>query len=633
MSISKEELRRNQTREVLDYDKNIRKIVFERQKKAQAGFDDNAKPKTQRDMEAEISVEKGLEQMKIVLNKKVQQLDLFISNLGAFKGYADEKKSTTKSEKSRDTLATITNYGDVLTAYNSIVRAYTKQGLSDTSKMIIQTKFQEIDPDLKALIFGMNEVLNYLFGDTSNNINNRLDKSVFNILHSLSVYRCIADQLKVNKYKVIENIDMETSFKQILSEMSETRRKMIMQYQKLNPSVAFDRSVALRNYPIIGDDISSRLDALENELGVKIPDRDDIEEKLENIPYKDVDDVINKLRSNAEADIDIGTREQKIKDYDKRREDIDREIDRLLTVENPQLKNVSKDIKNKLEKHFSDIRLFNDALQNSEERLAKLREEYKGRKGEIREHKKDKYDRINKLQEEIYKYDAEIVRLSNIKGVHKVGLLKQIKAYKRYIKELQKQIVEIENEAKPSSGIYRPTYEIRGEIDKVYKQIDTFNKLIDSEYSALAVLNEDYNLVVEQVNSNKITINDAIKEFNNLADEIKEGEYYLNKNKAQILAEMQNIQSSIDDMLKLNKQKVNPVRGFGKSIMGKGRHIISDDESEGEAGDESGDNTTDEEREELADDFIMEELKGTGKQIIYNDSRDDFYKVRKYNKH
>jgi len=632
MSISKEDLRRNQVREILDEFKNIRKIVFEREKRAVKQFDDNVKPKTQRDMEAEISVDKGLEQMKIVLNKKVQQLDFFISNVASFRGYSDQP--TAKSEKTRETLSSITNYGDVLTAYNNIVRAYTKQGLSDTSKMIIQTKFQEIDPELKALIFGMNEVVNYLFGNTTETIKNRVDKSVFNVLHSLSVYRCIEDQIKLNKYKVIENIDMETSFKQILSEMSETRRKMIMQYQKLNPSVAFDKTVVLRNYPVIGDTIKGRLDALENELGVKIPNRVAIEDQLENIPYKDIDNVIDNIRSSEKADIDIASREHKIGEYEQRREDIDREIEKIQTVDNPTLKHTANGIKNQLQKNFDDIRLYNNILQHTEENLEKIREEYVGRKGEIKEHKKDKYDRIDKLQEKIDNYDAEIVRLSAIKGPHKVGLLKQIKAYKRYIKELQKQIEDIDNEEKPLSGKYRPTYEIRADYDKVIKQIETIKSIIDKEYSALAVLNKDYNDIIDQINNNKITVNDAMREFNGLGEEIKEGEKYLNNNKATIQAEIQSIKSSIDDMLKLKRQAINPARGFGRrNLAGKGRHILSDDESEGEAGDESGDNTSDEEREELADDFIMEELRGTGKAIIYSDGRDDFYKVRKYNKH
>jgi len=579
MSISKEELRRNQVREVLDEFKNIRKIVFERQKQSVKQFDDNAKPKTMRDTEAEISVDKGLEQMKIVLNKKVQTLDYFISNINSFKGF--DPKSTTKNERVRETLTSITNYGDVLTAYNNIVRAYTKQGLSDTSKMIIQTKFQEIDPELKALIFGMNEVLNYLFGSEGiSSVVNRIDKSVFGILHSLSVYRCIADQLKVNNYKVIENIDMETSFKQILSEQSETRRKLIMQYQKLNPSVAFDRSVALRNYPVIGD-VKSRLDALESELGIKIPNRRQLEDDLKDVSGADVEKVLDGFRYG----------------------------EKLLIK--------AKEVRKINAQRLNQIRLNEIDKADIELKLAEL----------------EKAPPIENLAE----VEQEIDDL-------RAALVKEYKKVKRLNAELQKYTKKLDDLNKDANSDVKEIEQCVDALAKINNRLTERKEIIDD-----TELDIEHNL--ELIAEGGELDEKSIREAKNTIARLEDIVVSLNNLNARDDTEMVSSLDNLDNMiiqLQNNKQSFNPEKekkkkkkeekkeektGSGKSKSGRGRHIISDDEDEGVAGDESGDNMSDEEREELADDFIMEELKGTGKQIIYNDSRDDFYKVRKYNKH
>jgi len=304
MSISNAELRKKQIREVLDYDRNISKQVFNREKTAIANFENNIVPRTERDTDAEITVDKGVEQVNSILTNKLNILDTLLTAFSSFNELTLKSgRPSANSQATTKMFAEAVSYGDFLAAYNNLMRTSAKVGLSDITKNLLKVKYQEMKSNLDAMVYGLTKVMDNIFSfeESKSNYISKVNKQIFPLLHSLSVYRNADDQLRTNSYHTIENIDMQTSFKQLLSEMSEERRELIMELQRKNPKEEFTIDKVLRNYPVFeGENVADRIKALENELGVNIPQN--VIDDLKQVSGKDVDTVIKSNRETKQLE-------------------------------------------------------------------------------------------------------------------------------------------------------------------------------------------------------------------------------------------------------------------------------------------------------------------------------------------
>lgn len=246
-------LRNRQIREVLDEDMNINRRVFDREKEQVKVFGEVLLPKKTRDIEAETSVDKLIESINKILENKLTSLEYLLSKITGTSDIGDAE--------GRRSYNSIVSNGDFITAFNQLVRVYTTQGISRNSQEIIKVKFQEIKPNIDAIIYGIEELVQYLFES------GKSDKEIFQLVRSQAVYQIVKDQLyRGASYKIIEQGDIEVSIKEVLSELSEIQRAEL---KDISGRDITERS--LLKLPIeIGED-EDRIKALEAEMGFKLP--------------------------------------------------------------------------------------------------------------------------------------------------------------------------------------------------------------------------------------------------------------------------------------------------------------------------------------------------------------------------
>ena len=247
-------LRDRQIREILDEDKIINQRVFDREKEQVRVFDEVVLPKKTRDVDAEIGVDKLIESINKILENKISSLEYLLSKITSTKDIGDAE--------GRRSYNNIISNGDFITAFNQLVRIYTTVGISRNSQEIIKVKFQEIKPNIDAIIYGIEELVQYLFES------GKSDKEIFQLIRSQAVYQIVKDQLyRSSSYKIIEQGDIQVSIREVLSELSEVQR---MELRDISEGEFTERS--LLKLPIeIGKD-EERIRQLEEEMGFRLPE-------------------------------------------------------------------------------------------------------------------------------------------------------------------------------------------------------------------------------------------------------------------------------------------------------------------------------------------------------------------------
>ena len=247
-------LRDRQIREILDEDKIINQRVFDREKEQVRVFDEVVLPKKTRDIDAEIGVDKLIESINKILENKISSLEYLLSKITSTKDIGDAE--------GRRSYNNIISNGDFITAFNQLVRIYTTVGISRNSQEIIKVKFQEIKPNIDAIIYGIEELVQYLFES------GKSDKEIFQLIRSQAVYQIVKDQLyRSSSYKIIEQGDIQVSIREVLSELSEVQR---MELRDISEGEFTERS--LLKLPIeIGKD-EERIRQLEEEMGFRLPE-------------------------------------------------------------------------------------------------------------------------------------------------------------------------------------------------------------------------------------------------------------------------------------------------------------------------------------------------------------------------
>jgi len=317
-------LRNRQIREIMDEEMNINRRVFDREKEQVRVFDEVILPKKTRDVDAEIGVDKLIENINKILENKLTSLEYLLSKITSTQDIGDAE--------GRRSYNNIISNGDFITSYNSLIRIYTTAGISRNSQEIIKVKFQEIKPNIDAIIYGIEELVQYLFES------GKSDKEIFQLIRSQAVYQVVKNQLyRSSSYKIIEQGDIAVSIKEVLAELSEVQREELRDISERDIT---ERSLLKLPFELGKDE--ERIKQLEAEMGFRLPEQQRSElselgrsEKEQAYSmFGDLGKTISSL-SRQEQDENIRQQEQRKDILIKRQKDL---ISGIRTAENEKLR-------------------------------------------------------------------------------------------------------------------------------------------------------------------------------------------------------------------------------------------------------------------------------------------------------
>jgi len=345
---STETLRAKQNMEILDVFKNLNSQVNAITRRQIAVFPDTMKPKTQRDLEVEVNVDKSIESINRLLETKLSSLEFIIQSqdfqLDPFHENELEDPRIRKSA-SQTQFTTLNNTGDIIPLWNGIVRYYQQAGLSKQSQEMVKVKVQDLDANLEATLYGLTQLIDALFANRS--FTDQLGLRLLELLRTKSVYQLISRQVDSSTFELVSVAVLDASFQNIFAELSQERRENLSKVSQRG-NIGFS---PIRKIPIFSTkNFGARLKAIADELGIdvsRIPA--DLEERLRKMNQTDFE----KYADNA------------IREVKSTKEQFSPEEQRLLQ----ELNNKVKD----LEYTIESLSEFNRIKRNIEEEIDRLR--------------------------------------------------------------------------------------------------------------------------------------------------------------------------------------------------------------------------------------------------------------------
>lgn len=155
-------IRAKQAMEIIDVFKNVRSQVANLDKRSVQVSQQSRKPKTQRDVGAEVNVDKAIELMNRTLETKLGALEFVVQNLEQGSSVRELSKAENRQILTQSFQST-NNTGDLIPLWNSIVRQFKERGVSVETQEIIRQKVLELEPNLEAMIYGISETIEYIF--------------------------------------------------------------------------------------------------------------------------------------------------------------------------------------------------------------------------------------------------------------------------------------------------------------------------------------------------------------------------------------------------------------------------------------------------------------------------------------
>jgi cell division protein FtsB len=275
-------LRDRQIREVLDEDLNINRMVNDLTRKKVRLSQEVVAPRKTRDVEIEVSVEKLVESINKIIETKLTSLEYLFSRIATSSEVGDAE--------GRRAYNAVINNGDFLSAYNEMIRLYMQPSLSRTSQEVIRTKFQEFKPNLDSIIYGISELIQYLFES------GRSDKDIFQLVRSQAVYVFVREAVyRGSSFKPIEQNDIRVNIQGVLSELSEVQRQELKNIAGKNIT-----EKSLLDLPIEISQNNERLKALEAEFGFKLPQ--DLESLMGKMEKETIASEYGNLRGTITAE-------------------------------------------------------------------------------------------------------------------------------------------------------------------------------------------------------------------------------------------------------------------------------------------------------------------------------------------
>lgn len=293
-------LRQKQNMEILDVFKDINNQVVQRQLKQISVFPDTLKPKTERDLGAEVNVDKAVEQINRTLEQKLGTLEFFLQNVRRIDDPRFSQSVIQSQEQS-------TNTGDVIPLYNTISRTSHQTGLSRESRQVIRVQLQALTPNLDALLYGLSQAVQRVMKDMEDGargdeatVSKSSTSAVLDFLRTYAVYQFIRKQVDRDNMSSVELLTVEalnTEFRNAFEQLSQNDITLI---KERLPNANYLLSQGMKNVPDFpADDYDGRIKALEDELGFKIPPT--LKASLKMLPLHAQKESLVKIKSEASA--------------------------------------------------------------------------------------------------------------------------------------------------------------------------------------------------------------------------------------------------------------------------------------------------------------------------------------------
>jgi hypothetical protein len=275
-------LREKQAREVLDVWQNLHAQVSRLQNKQVSVFTEGITPKTQRDLGAEVNVDKSLEQINRTLETKLGALEEVVSygRADVLRGVSATKKSEYEKESQ--------SAGDIIALWNNIVRAYQQPGLSKQSQDIILTKIQVLTPNLDAMQFGLQSIIDIYFSKYE--LGEGATKNILSYLRANAIYKAIALQIEMGKVEILSKDLVDNAFKLLFNALTQEQREELQ--EAAGP--AMEQGYQLRPLPpLTSAEFQKRIAELEEELGFNLPPS--LKAKMRTVPTEQLEQELLKF--------------------------------------------------------------------------------------------------------------------------------------------------------------------------------------------------------------------------------------------------------------------------------------------------------------------------------------------------
>ena len=261
---SSETIRAKQNMEVLDVFKNLNSQVNAITKRQVSVFPDTLKPKTQRDMDTEVNVDKAIESINRTMEAKLTSLESMIGFLEFQNvGLAGAPIKQANIIPFQNAFTNAINTGDIIPLWNSVVRFYQKSGLSKQSQEMIKTKVLELEPNLEALMYGFQQTVDKVF--QTRIFSDQIGMKMLDFLRTQSVYQLIKQQVDTSAFELISVSQLDTAFKNIFNDLTQDQRELL---QSMAQRGVLGES-PIRRIPVIPTgDFGARIRQLASELGV-----------------------------------------------------------------------------------------------------------------------------------------------------------------------------------------------------------------------------------------------------------------------------------------------------------------------------------------------------------------------------
>jgi hypothetical protein len=450
-----EALRKRQQKEVLDVWKNIYSQVYSREKKQVKALEESLTPLKTRDLEVEISLDKLTEQMNKVLEAKLANVENLLLN---YQGV--------KRPDYRQAFEGLTQTGDFVALWNSLVRMYQTTGLSRATQEQIKVKLQEVIPNIDAMCYGLNQYIDILFDK------GYTDVELFNLLKALSVYLTVQQQSKTFSFQTLSASSIEPAYQQILSDQSEERISRLKEIESQGQLIR-------KHFPITND-FEDRYKGLQEVFGA---DPSVSKDELRKLPFGQLQNIANRAgvanadRTAIEKAIEVG-QEQLLKMRNEVRgvakEDLDPNFIGLYEQRKNEVKNLQRLLRTKpsgleageelLQKVKGDTRKFSETVERPRTAYRPLpvpkplpKDELDLEDKEKKEEKEEDYDsedsEIRLIEEK--KEDELIVYPTSGSYAYKLtgSLLDEYKRVGRELDELDDRIARTEDDLKSAEKL------------------------------------------------------------------------------------------------------------------------------------------------------------------------------------
>lgn len=204
-------LQRRQVKEVLDEDTNAYRRVLDRERQQVKVFDETIKPKAEADLQTEVSFEKDVEKLQILLERRINAVEEIIRSREAAPGPGPAGRfgPARTAEAASEALSS----APLVASWNGIVRSLSDPSVTQRVRDSMKSKLTEIQGQVNALVYGFNGLIYALSGPGITDV--QFSRFVPRMMSTQAVYSLIQKQIFTGQFSMIRAGDIETQLADI----------------------------------------------------------------------------------------------------------------------------------------------------------------------------------------------------------------------------------------------------------------------------------------------------------------------------------------------------------------------------------------------------------------------------------